>query len=101
MSNWPLWQLALSLEGFDFAAFLLSAVVAFFAVGFVIDYVVGRYGMGPYWNAFYAALGAYAGLCVRQWWLQRYAPYEPYLTSIAVAGGLLLTVLTASAIAKR
>ena len=101
MSNWPLFQLVQDLEGFDFAAFLLSVVVAFFAVGFAIDYIVGRYGMGPYWNAFYATLGAYAGLCVRDWWLQPYAAYEPYLTTIAVAGGLLMTVVTASAVANR
>jgi hypothetical protein len=101
MPNWPLWQLVQNLEGFDFAAFLLSIVVTFFAVGFAIDYLVGRFGMGPYWNAFYATLGAYAGLCVRVWWLQPYAAYEPYLTAIAVAGGLLTTVVTASALANR
>ncbi|MFZ0603535.1 MAG: hypothetical protein WAN05_19670, partial [Roseiarcus sp.] len=76
-------------------------LVAFFAVGFAIDYIVGRYGMGPYWNAFYATLGAYAGLCVRDWWLQPYAVYEPYLTTIAVAGGLLMMVVAASAVANR
>jgi hypothetical protein len=101
MSSWPLWQWVQNLEGFDFAAFLLSVAVAFFAVGFAIDYLVGRYGMGPYWNAFYATLGAYAGLCVRDWWLQPYAAHEPYLTAIAVAGGLLTTVVTASAVANR
>jgi hypothetical protein len=101
MSNWPLWQLVQNLGGFDFAAFLLSVVVAFFAVGFAIDYIVGRYGMGPYWNAFYATLGAYIGLCVRDWWLQTYVAYEPYLTTITVAAGLLMTVVTASAVANR
>lgn len=101
MSNWPLWQLVQNLEGFDFAAFLLSAAVAFFAVGFAIDYIVGRFGMGPYWNAFYATLGAYAGLCVRVWWLQPYAAHDPYLTAIVVASGLLIAVVTASAFANR
>ena len=101
MSNWPLWQLVQNLQGFDFVAFLLSVAVMFFAVGFTIDYIVGRYGMGPYWNAFYAMLGAYAGLCVRHWWLQSYAPYEPYVTAIAVVGGLLTTVVAASAVANR
>ncbi|MGH6799245.1 MAG: hypothetical protein ACREDI_12785 [Roseiarcus sp.] len=101
MSNWPLIQLVQDLEGFDVAAFLLSAVVVFFSVGFAIDYIIGRQGMGPYWNSFYAALGAYAGLCVREWWLQPYAAYEPYLTIIAVAGGLLATVVTASTVARR
>jgi hypothetical protein len=101
MSNWPLWQLIQNLEGFDFVAFLLSAVVVFFSVGFAIDYIVGRQGVGPYWSSFYAMVGAYAGLCLHDWWLRSYASYEPYLTIIVVSAGLLATVLTASAIAKR
>jgi hypothetical protein len=101
MSSWPLWQLVQNLQGFDSAAVLSSVVVAFFAVGFAIDYLVGRYGMGPYWNAFYATVGAYVGLWARDWWLQPYAAYEPYLTTIAVAGGLLMMVVTASAVANR
>ena len=101
MSNWPLWQLVQDLEGFDFVAFLLSAVVVFFSVGFAIDYIVGRQGMGPYWNSFYATAGAYAGLCAQDWWLRPYVGYEPYLTIVAVSGGLLATVVTVSAVAKR
>jgi hypothetical protein len=101
MSDWPLLQVILNLEGFDFAAFVLSAVVAVFSVGFVIDYVFGRQGMGPFWNSFYATLGAYAGLCAHDWWLRPYAAYEPYLTIIVVAGGLLTTLLVMTAIAQR
>ena len=56
MSNWPLLQSTLNLEGFDLAAFLLSAIVAIVAVGFAVDYLLGRQGMGPYWNSLYAAL---------------------------------------------
>jgi hypothetical protein len=101
MSNWPLLQFVEDLEGFDFAALLLGLAVVFFSVGFAIDYLVGRYGMGPYWNGFYAIVGAYAGLCVRDWWLQPYAAYDPYLATIVVAGGLLTTVVMVSAVAKR
>jgi hypothetical protein len=101
MSNWPLVQFVQNLGNFDFVALLLGAVVVFFSVGFVIDYIVGRYGMGPYWNGFYAMLGAYAGLCVRNWWLQPYSAYDPLLTSGAIAGGLLATVVMVSAVAKR
>jgi hypothetical protein len=101
MSDWPLLNLILNLEGFDFAAFLLSAVVAFFSVGFAVDYALGRQGMGPYWNSFYATLGAYAGLCAHDWWLRPYGAYEPYLTIIVVVGGLLATVLSVSAVALR
>jgi len=57
--------------------------------------------MGPYWNSFYAVLGAYAGLCAHDWWLGSYGAYEPYLTIVVVVGGLLTTVLTVSAIALR
>ena len=101
MSSWPLLQFVEDLEGFDLVALLLGVVVVFFSIGFAIDYIVGRYGMGPYWSGFYAMLGAYAGLCVRDWWLQSYASYDPYLTSIAMTGGLLVTVVTVSAAAKR
>ena len=101
MSSWPLLQFVEDLEGFDFAAFLLGLAVVFFSVGFAIDYIVGRFGMGPYWNGFYALLGAYAGLCARAWWLRPYADHEPYLTTIAIAGGLIVTVVMATAIAKR
>lgn len=101
MSNWPLLQVILNLEGFDLAAFLLSAVVAFISVGFAVDYILGRQGMGPYWKSFYATLGAYAGLCAHDWWLRPYGAYEPYLTIIVVAGGLLTTLLVMTAIVQR
>ena len=101
MSNWPLLQFVQDLEGFDLVALLLGAAIAFFSAGFAIDYIVGRYGMGPYWNGFYAMLGAYVGLCARDWWLQPYAGYDPYLSTIAIAGGLLTTVVMVSAVAKR
>ena len=101
MSSWPLLQFVEDLEGFEFAAFPVGLAVVFFSVGFAIDYIVGRYGMGPYWNGFYAMLGAYAGLCARNWWLQPYAAYDPFLTTIAIAGGLLTTVVMVSAVAKR
>jgi hypothetical protein len=101
MSNWPLLLFVEDLEGFELAAFLVGLACVFFAVGFAIDYIVGRYGMGPYWSGFYAMLGAYMGLCARDWWLQPYAAYDPLLTTIAVAGGLLSTVVMVSAVAKR
>jgi hypothetical protein len=101
MSNWPLLQFVQNLEGFELVAFLLGAVVVFFSAGFAIEYIVGRYGMGPYWNGFYAMLGGYAGLCARNWWLQSYSAYDPYLTVVAIAGGLLTTVVVVSAVAKR
>jgi uncharacterized protein (DUF983 family) len=100
MSNWPLLQLILNLEGFDFAAFLLIVIVAVISVGFAVDYVLARQGMGPYWNSFYATLGAYAGLCAHDWWLRPYGAYEPYLTVVVVGSGLLATVLTMTAVSQ-
>jgi len=99
MSDWPLLQSTLNLEGFDLAAFLLSAIVAIVSVGFAADYLLGGQGMGPFWNSLYATLGAYAGLCVRDWWLWPYSAYEPYLTIAFVGGGLLAAVLTVTVIA--
>jgi hypothetical protein len=101
MSNWPLLQVVVNLEGFDLAVFLLSAVVAFIFVGFAVDYISGQQGMGPFWNSVFAALGAYAGLCAHDWWLRPYSAYEPHLTIIVVAGGLLTTLLVMTAIAQR
>ncbi len=101
MSNWPLLQFVQDLGDFDLVALLLGAVIAFFSAGFAIDYIVGRYGMGPYWNGIYAMLGAYAGLCARNSWLQPYVAYDPYLTTVAIACGLLPTVVMVSAVAKR
>jgi hypothetical protein len=94
MSDWPLLQLILNLEGFDLATFALIVIVAVLSVGFAVDYVLARQGMGPFWNSLYATLGAYAGLCAHDWWLRPYGAYEPYLTVVVVGGGLLATVLT-------
>ena len=101
MSNWPLLQVILNLEGFDLAAFLLCAAVAFIFVGFAVDYILGHQGMGPLWNSFYATIGAYAGLCAHDWWLRPYGACEPYLTITVVAGGLLTTLLVMTATAQR
>jgi hypothetical protein len=101
MSNWPLLQTILDLEGFDLATVVLSAIVAFFSIGFAVDYMFGRQGMGPYWNAFYATVGAYAGLCAHDWWLRPYGAFEPFLTILLVVGGLLTAVLGMTAIAQR
>jgi hypothetical protein len=101
MSNWPLLQVVLNLEGFDLAVFLLSAVVAFIFVGFAVYYISGQQGIGPFWNSVFAALGAYAGLCARDWWLRPYSAHEPYLTIIVVAGGTLTALLAMTAIAQR
>ena len=101
MSEWPLLQQIQDLEGFDFAAFLLAAVIAFVSLGFAVDYLFGRQGMGPYWNSLWATLGAYAGLCAHDWYFRSYGWQEPYFTIVLVVGGLLTAVLGMTAISQR
>ena len=101
MSNWPLLQFIENLEGFDFVALLLGAVVSFFRSVLLSTILLAVTAWAPTGARFYAMLGAYAGLCIRDWWLQPYSGYDPYLTAIVIAGGLLITVVTTSAVAKR
>ena len=101
MSNWPLLQLIQNLNGFEFAVIVLSSIVAFFAIGFAVDYIFSPQGMGPYWNAACAVLGGYSGLCAHEWWFRSYSAYEPHLTVIMIAGGVLATLLSATAISQR
>jgi ABC-type branched-subunit amino acid transport system permease subunit len=101
MSNWPLLQLIQKLDGFEFAVFLLSSIVAFFAMGFAVDYILGRRGMGPYFNSVFAALGGYSGLCAHDWWFGSYSAFEPHLTVIMIVGGLLTALLSTTAMVQR
>jgi hypothetical protein len=101
MSTWPLIQFVENLEGFEFVIFLLSSVVGLAAVGFAIDYVFNRTGMGPFWNALYAAVGAYVGLCIHQFYFRSFAGYEPYLTCVLIFGGLLTAVMSMTVITQR
>ncbi len=101
MSPWPLVQFIEDLEGFELSIFLLGSVVALAATGFAIDYLLNRQGMGPFWNALYAAIGAYIGLCVHNFYLRQYSSLEPYLTCVLVFGGLLAVVMSMTAITQR
>ena len=101
MATWPLVQFVQNLEGFELAVFLLASFVGLAATGFAIDYVFSRQGMGPIWNAIYAALGAYAGLCIHQFYFRSFYAYEPYLTYALIFGGLLSAVMAMTAITQR
>ena len=101
MSSWPLIQLIQNLDGFEFAVLVLSSIVTFFAIGFVVDYIFSRQGMGPYWNSACAALGGYSGLCAHEWWFRSFSAYEPQLTVVMIVGGVLTALLSATAIAQR
>ncbi len=101
MSHWPLLQSIQNLDGFEFTLFVLWSIVVFLGIGFGTDYIVGRKGMGPYWNAAYAMLGCYLGLCVHDWWFLSFPAYEPELMISMVMAGLVTTLLAATAIALR
>ena len=101
MSNWPLLQLVQNLSGFEFAVVLLGSIVAFFAIGFAVDYVFSRQGLGPYWNGVLAAAGGYFGLCAHEWWFRSYGAYEPQLIVMMIVGGVVTALLTVTAIAQR
>ena len=99
MSHWPLVQSILDLDGFELTLFVLWSIVLFLGIGFATDYLFGHKGMGPYWNAGYATLGCYLGLCVHDWWLKSFSAYEPELTIYMILAGLTATLLSATAIA--
>ena len=101
MSTWPLLSYVKNLEGFEFSIVLLGSIVALATTGFAIDYVLSRQGMGPFWNAIYAALGAYIGLCVHDFYLKPYYSLEPYLTCVLIFGGLLTAVMSMTLITQR
>ena len=99
MSHWPLLQSIQNLDGFEFTLFVLWSIVVFLGIGFATDYVFSHKGMGPYWNAGYAMLGCYLGLCAHDWWFLSLSAYEPELTIYMIVAGLSTTLLSATAIA--
>ena len=101
MSHWPLLQSIQNLDWFEFAFFITWSIILFLGIGFATDYVLASKGMGPYWNAIYAMLGGYLGLCVHDWWLWSLSAYEPELTIYMVLTGLMTALLSATAIAMR
>jgi hypothetical protein len=82
MSHWPLLQSIQDLDGFEFTFLMVWLIVIFVGIGYGTDYILSRKGMGPYWNAGYAAFGCYAGLCVHDWWFSSFSRYEPQLAIV-------------------
>ena len=99
MSHWPLLQSIQNLDGLEFTLFVLWSIVVFLGIGFATDYVFSHKGMGPYWNAGYAMLGCYLGLCAHDWWFWSFSAYEPELTIYMIVAGLSMALLSATAIA--
>lgn len=76
----PFFQMIDALEGFELVCFWLAVFVAFFLIGFVLDYLMGRQGFGPYVNSVLALIGACLGLYLRYNYFLGYVRYEPYLS---------------------
>jgi TRAP-type uncharacterized transport system fused permease subunit len=90
----PFFTMIRDLEGFEMVCFWLGVFVGFVLIGFVLDYLMGRQGFGPYVNSILALIGVFGGLYVRYNYMTPYLRYEPYLTfSLLFAAPLLLVLL--------
>ena len=90
----PFFRIINGLDGFELTCFWLTAFVVFLLIGFVLDYLMGRQGFGPYANAALALIGAFAGLYARYNYFAAYGGYEPYLTlTLLLAAPVLLMVV--------
>ena len=76
----PFFLMIRDLEGFEMVAFWLAAFVSLVLVGFILDFLMGRQGFGPYINSLLAAVGVFIALYVRYNFLMSYLRYEPYLS---------------------
>jgi hypothetical protein len=76
----PFFTMIGALEGFELVSFWLGLFVAFFLIGFFLDYLMGRQGFGPYLNSLLALAGAFIGLYARYNYFLGYVRYEPYLS---------------------
>jgi hypothetical protein len=90
----PLFKTIAALGGFEAACFWLAAFVIFMLTGFVLDYLLGRQGFGPYVNSVLALAGVFLALYARYNYLLPYLRYDPYLTcGLVVAVPALLILL--------
>jgi TRAP-type uncharacterized transport system fused permease subunit len=90
----PFFTMIHGLEGFEKVCFWLAVFVGFVLIGFVLDYLMGRQGFGPYINSILALIGVFGGLYVRYNYMTPYLRYEPYLTfGLLFAAPLLLVLL--------
>jgi hypothetical protein len=92
----PFFQMIQDLEGFEMVCFWMAAFVGFVLVGFLLDYLMGRQGFGPYINSILALVGVFGGLYLRYNFLTPYLRYEPYLTFGVLFATPVLLVVTLS-----
>ena len=90
----PFFLMIHSLEGFEKVCFWLAAFVGFVLSGFILDFLMGRQGFGPYINAVLALAGVFGGLYVRYNYMTPYLRYEPYVSfGLLFAAPVLLVVI--------
>jgi len=97
----PFFLMVRDLEGFEMVCFWLGSFVGFVLIGFVLDYLMGRQGFGPYVNSILALVGVFVGLYVRFNFLTPYLRYEPYLSFGVLFTAPLLLVLLLSFMRSR
>jgi hypothetical protein len=97
----PFFRVINGLEGFELACFWLGSFVAFFLIGFLLDFIMGRQGFGPYVNSTLALLGAFAGLYARYNYFLGYIRYEPYLSFTLLLAAPVLLIVTLSFLRTR
>lgn len=76
----PFFLMIRDLEGFEMVCFWLAAFVGLVLIGFILDFLMGRQGFGPYVNSILAAIGVFCALYLRFNYLMSYLRYEPYLS---------------------
>ena len=90
----PFFLMIQGLEGFEKVCFWLGAFVGIVLIGFLLDYLMGRQGFGPYINSVLALVGLFGGLYVRYNFMTPYLRYEPYLSfGLLFAAPVLLVLM--------
>jgi len=84
------------LDGFERVCFWLAFFVGFVLIGFLLDFLMGRQGFGPYINSLLALAGVFGGLYVRYNFMTPFLRYEPYLSFGLLFAAPVLLVLTLS-----
>jgi uncharacterized membrane protein YeaQ/YmgE (transglycosylase-associated protein family) len=92
----PFFLMVRDLDGFEKVCFWLAVFVGFVLIGFVLDFLMGRQGFGPYINSVLALVGVFVGLYVRYNFMTPYLGYEPYLSFGLLFAAPVLLVLTLS-----
>jgi hypothetical protein len=82
----PFFLMIRDLEGFEMVCFWLAAFVSLVLIGFILDFLMGRQGFGPFGNSLLAAVGVFAALYLRFNFLMSYLRYDPYLSMGLVFG---------------